>query len=170
MMKKHIGRILAGLVLIAIAVFLTLGALGIGIRFPAGIALWQWIVGGLLLWLLIDGVRRLALMQTFLMLGFEVMVFEAQLGMLFGFPEKNWISNWLVFGVSVLLGCGFSMIFKGFRVSVYKTHNTMGSTVKYIDSANLKTETLKNKMGEMEVRFENVADFSGEATLHVHNS
>lgn len=169
-MKKNVGRILAGLLLIALAVFLILGALGIGIKLPANIQVWQWIVGIGLLFVLIESIKKLEFVSMFLMLGFEVMVFEPQLGLLFGLKDANWISNWLIFFVSLLVGIGFSMIFKGgafFAVKVKK--NTLGSTVKYIDCTDFKKERVENKMGELEVRFENACVLTNNATLEVEN-
>jgi predicted membrane protein len=170
-MKRKVGGVIAGLLLIALAVFMVLGSLGIGFNMPADIQVWQWIVGGFLLLALFDGIRKLEFVQTFLMLGFEVMVFEPQLGALFGFAEKNWISNWLVFFVSLLVGIGFSMIFKGFAFATVKIKkNTLGSTVKYIDCTDFKKEVVENKLGNLEVRFENVCPLEGDAVLEVHNS
>ena len=169
-MRKNIGRVLAGLLLIALAVFLILGALGVGIEMPANIQVWQWIVGILLLFALIECIKNLEFVSIFVMLGFEVMVFEPQLGQLFGFESANWISNWLIFFVSLLVGIGFSMIFKGFSfVTVKVKKNTLGSTVKYIDCTDFKKERVENKMGELEVRFENVCVLTDNATLEVEN-
>ena len=170
-MRRNVGRVIAGLLLIALAVFIVLGSLGIGFEMPADIQVWQWIVGGFLLIALFDGVRKLEFVEMFLMLGFEVMVFEPQLGVLFGFTEKNWISNWLVFFVSLLVGIGFSMIFKGFSFVSFKVKkNTLGSTVKYIDCTDFKNEVVENKLGDLEVRFENVCPLSKDAVLEIHNS
>ena len=170
-MKSSIGRVLVGLVLIAVAVFALLGSLGIGFTMPAGIEVWQWIVGAILFLALIDGLRRLDFVSVMLMLGFEVMVFEPQLGILFGFEETNWISNWLVFFVSLLVGIGLSMIFKGFSFMTVKVKkNTLGSTVKYIDCTEFKKEKVENRLGALVVRFENVCELSRDVTLEVNNS
>ena len=169
-MEKNIGRILSGIALIALAVFIVLGSFGIGFSFPGNIEVWQWIVGVLLFMALIDSLRRLEFVEVFLMLGFEVMVFEPQLGLLFGFTEENWISNWLVFFVSLLVGIGMSMIFKGFHFSFKVKKNTLGDSVKYIDSSSLKNVTIRNKLGATEVRFENVCTYEGGGTLSVHNT
>ena len=170
-MRRNVGRVIAGLLLIALAVLMVLGSLGIGFELPADIQVWQWIVGGFLLLALFDGVRKLEFVQIFLMLGFEVMVFEPQLGVLFGFADKNWISNWLVFFVSLLVGIGFSMVFKGFSFVSFKVKkNTLGSTVKYIDCTDFKNEVVENKLGDLEVRFENVCPLSNDAVLEIHNS
>ena len=170
-MKNSVGTVLAGLALIAVAVVILLGSLGIGFTMPAGIEAWQWVVGVILFLAFIDGLRRLDLVSVMLMLGFEVMVFEPQLGMLFGFGEANWISNWLVFFVSLLLGIGLSMIFKGFSFMTVKVRkNTLGSTVKYIDCTDFKKEVVENKLGDLEVRFENFCPLEGDAVLEVHNS
>lgn len=170
-MNKNVGRILSGLALIAIAVFIVLGSFGIGFSFPGGVEVWQWIVGAFVLMTLIDGLRRLEFVEVFLMLGFEVMIFEPQLGILFGFAERDWISNWLVFFVSLLIGIGMSMIFKGFRLFTFKIQKTtLGDSVKYIDSSSLKNVTVRNKLGATEVRFENVCTYEGGGTLTVHNT
>ena len=170
-MKKKIGRIIVGIVLVALAALIVMSALDIGIKMPADIQVWQWIVGSLILIVALHSIINLVLFSTFLMLGIEVMVFEPQLGWLFGFEEADWISNWLVLLISVLAGIGFSLIFKGSSSFVFKVKkNTLGSTVKYIDCADFKSERVENKMGELEVRFENVCALTEDAVLEVHNT
>ena len=170
-MKKRIGRTITGLVLIVLAVLIVMSTFNIGIEMPADIQLWQWIVGALLLIILLKSTINLDFFFSFLMLGFEVMVFEPQLGQLFGFKESDWISNWLVLLISALIGMGLSMIFKGTKVFTFKVKkNTMGSAVKYIDCTDFKKERVDNKMGELEVRFENVCVLTEDATLEIHNT
>ena len=169
-MKKNVGRIFAGLALIAVAVLVILGTLGIGFEFPGGIEVWQWVVGIIVFVVLIESLRHLDLVPAFLMLGFEVMIFEPQLGLIFGFEEKNWISNWLVLFVSVLIGIGFSMMFRGVKVKLKVKKNTLGGVVKYVDCTNMKSETFYNKLGDMEIRFENQCNFEKDACLSVHNT
>ena len=48
--------------------------------------------------------------------------------------------------------------------------NTLGSTVKYIDCAEVKSESVYNKMGELEVRFVNVCELTRDVTLEVRNT
>lgn len=170
-MKKNLSRILGGLLLIAIAVAIILGSVGIGFELPAGIAVWQWIVGICLLFALFDAVRRLEFISSFLILGFEVMVFEPQIGELLGLADENWISNWLILLVSLLLGIGVSMMVKGFKLFSFRVKkNTLGSSVKYIDCTNMKDEAVYNKMGYLEVRFENLCNFEKNVTLTAHNT
>lgn len=170
-MKKNIGRILVGLLLIAMAVLAVMGSFNIGFTMPGDVQIWQWVVGILLLFPMLDGLRRLEFAGFFLLLGFEFMVFEPQIGSILGFAERDWISNWLVFFVSLLLGIGFSMIVKGCRLFNFKIKkNTLAHTVKYIDCADFEKETVSNKMGELDVRFENVCALSRNTFLTVHNS
>ena len=71
---------------------------------------------------------------------------------------------------SLLLGIGMSMIFKGFHFSFKVKKNTLGDSVKYIDSSSLKNVTIRNKLGATEIRFENVCTYEGGGTLTVHNT
>lgn len=170
-MKKNLGRILTGAALVILAVAIILGSLGIGFEFPAGIEVWQWVVGIVLLLALFDSIRRLEFVGTFLMLGFEVMVFEPQLGIIFGFADENWISNWLIFLVSILLGIGVSMMVKGFKLfNIRVKKNTLGHTIKYIDCTDIKNDTVYNKMGDLEIRFENLCNFDKDATVTIRNT
>ena len=162
--------ILAG---VAIALVST-GAVSLPVELPIG----RMIPGVFILILFVNGLAKLNFTEAMLMLGFEVMLFEKQIGVLFGKGGEEWISNWTVFFVSLLIGIGLDMIFKsaaqrlrrrrskGFEIF----HRTFGDQLKYVDASKLKKQYFRNTFGDCEIRFENSDVYDGGGELTVENS
>ena len=183
-----ISKIVLGLVLIAAAVLLILEALGIILPITGmvgEIGFWQ-AVGGIFL---ICGIGSLLMSgkfwEIFVPLGFLFMIFEKNIAFICGIENENFINNWLVFGCSLLLSAGFMFIFPGRKkkkkkdkksksgVFVHVKDNEFGAAVAYIDCEEfgntVMEHSVKNKFGALEVRFDNVECYKGEATLYVEN-
>lgn len=174
-------KIIVGVLLIAVAALLILEAVGVinpltGI--VGEISFWQ-AVGGISL-----GAGIVALLswgqfwQIFVLLGFLFMIFERNVAYVCGAAGDDIINNWLVFGCSLLLSVGFAFIFSGRKkkkkaVVINKSGNKMGATSMYIDCTEFGTvETercIQNKLGAVEVHFENPENYVGGATLWVED-
>lgn len=174
---KSSKRIIWGIALVLAGVLVALAALGT-IVLPVDISPWRIILGVGVLAILINGLATLDFVQTFVMAGIEIMIFEKQIGELLGKTEENWINNWTVLLITFLVGAGFNMIFKGLRTSLKKRRskifhfniNSVGDHVKYIDASRMHTEYVRNNFGDFEIRFENADAYKGDATLTVDNS
>ena len=170
-------KIIWGILLILAGVLIAALSLG-AVTLPFEVEPWRVILGIVVLVALIDGLSRLEFVQTFLMAGIELMLFEEQIGTLIGMTDENWISNWTVLLIAFLVGIGFDMIFGGIRSSLKKKRgrtfafkvNAMGDHVKYIDASKMHTEYYRNNFGDAEIYFENADAYKGDATLTVDNS
>lgn len=166
-----------GSLLILVGIAIALCSLGI-IEIPLGISPWRIILGICVLCVLVDGLASLDFTQIFLMAGIEVILFEGAIGMLIGKTEENWINNWIVLLIAVLIGAGFNMIFSGvkrkhkikkskhFGVEINAFHDHL----KYIDASKMNKEYVRNNFGDFEIRFENSDEYNGGAELTVDNS
>lgn len=167
-------RIVWGILLIVVGVLVALNALGIFEGFM-GISLWKILLGTFVLFAIIDGIVKLNFMQSFLMLGVELMLFERYIGGLIGIESENWISNWTVLLIAFLLGAGFDMIFKSIK-GRYKSNkffanvNSFGDHLKYIDCSRFNREYINNRFGDFEIRFENVYAYEGGGVLEIANT
>ena len=179
-------KVVLGLVFIAVAVLLILEALGVAVSITGIIgemSFWQ-VVGGIFL---ISGIIKLLtsgkFYEIFVPLGFLFMIFERNIAYIAGMESDDIINNWLVFGCSLLLSAGFSFIFPGSKKKKRKNKksgiiinikdNEFGSSVAYIDCEEfgntIMEQSVKNKFGALEVRFDNIESYKGGATLHVDN-
>ena len=179
-------KVVLGLVFIAVAVLLILEALGVAVSITGIIgemSFWQ-VVGGIFL---ISGIIKLLtsgkFYEIFVPLGFLFMIFERNIAYIAGMESDDIINNWLVFGCSLLLSAGFSFIFPGSKKKKSKNKksgifinikdNEFGSSVAYIDCEEfgntIMEQSVKNKFGALEVRFDNIESYKGGATLHVDN-
>lgn len=191
-----ISKIFWGLAFIAIAVLLILNALGVlsPISSVFGeITFWQ-VVGGIaLLVAIVSSVATGEIGGAIVLLGFMFMLFERNIAHVFlkgGNDNVDLINNWLVFGCSLLLAAGFSMLkpqrwkrkyrknkkkrkSEGFSGIKYEKCNNMGASEIYIDCAEFGTEyteqSVKNRFGALEVHFENADSYKGGATLNIDN-
>ncbi len=184
------GKIILGLVLIAVALLLIFEAVGIiePITSIIGeITFWQ-VIGGIVL---VSGIVTLLsagqFWQIFVLLGFLFMIFEKNIAYICGIEGDDVINNWLVFGCSLLLSAGFMFLIpsetrkkrknkkqnRG-HFALHVNSNEMASGVVYINCeefGNTDMErSVKNKLGSLEVNFENAASYKGGATLHLENS
>lgn len=181
-------KIFLGLAFIAVAVLLILEALGIAVSITGvigEISFWQ-VIGGLFL---ISGIFKLLVSgkfwEIFVPLGFLFMIFERNIAYIAGMESDDIINNWLVFGCSILLSAGFMFILpgrkkkknrknkSGISVNVNLKDNEFGSAATYIDCEEfgntVMEQSVKNKFGALEVRFDNVESYKGGGTLHVDN-
>lgn len=173
---KHYKKILWGILLVLAGVLVALSSLDM-VSFPMGISIGKIVLGVVVMYVLIDGLLRLSFVQTFLMLGIELIIFEEVTGALLGKSEANWINNGVVIMVAVLVGIGFDMIFGGLkrrlkkgRFKLFWSDNAFADGLKYIDASKLKKEYVRSNFGDFEVRFENADEYSGGGELMVENS
>lgn len=174
---KLTKRILWGILLIAAGVLIALLSIG-SATLPFNLKPGDVILGILVLLVLIDGISRLEFTKIFLMAGIELIIFEEELGSALGKTDENWINNWAIILISLLIGIGFDMIFKGVKDHIrgkkrsFFSINTsgFGDRVKYIDSSKMHTEYYRNNFGDAEIHFENSDRYEGGATLTVDNS
>lgn len=184
-----IGKVIFGLALIIIAVLLILNAIGVlsPISSVFGeITFWQ-IFGGIALFcLMISALVSGDIGNAIILLGFIFMIFERNIAFVF-YKGGNGdiINNWLLFGCTLLLAAGFSLLKpkkwkKAKKVKANKSginlefnSNDMGDSEIYVDCADFGTkfteQRVHNRLGSLEVRFVNVDSYSGEATLTVTN-
>lgn len=105
-MKKNITF---GLSLIVLAVLIILNALG----YLGGLSTWTIILSFILLLIFIGSLVKLEYFGIFISLGLGAILYKEQLGL-------QDISTWTFLVVAVLLGIGFSAIFKRHKIHYYK--------------------------------------------------
>ncbi len=184
-----IGKIFLGLAFIAVAVLLILNALGIlsPISSMFGeITFWQILGGVTLFCLAVASLIAGDIGNSIILLGFIFMIFERNIAFVFyKGGNDDIINNWLLFGCTLLLAAGFSMLKpkKWKKVKKIKTNNEnvtidlkcneMGSSEIFVDCAEFGTEYTEqkvyNRLGSLEVRFVNVDRYKGDATLNISN-
>ncbi len=172
---KH-NKILWGVLLILAGVLVALFSLGT-VSFPMGITIWKIVLAVVVMAVLIEGILRLEFAQTFLMAGIEVIIFEEAIGALLGKSEEDWINNWIVILISLLIGIGFDLIFGGLKRRIKKgrsklfcSDNAFADGLKYIDASKMKKEYIRSNFGDFEVRFENAGEYDGGGELTIENS
>ena len=161
-------RIATGILLVVVGVLIALSSFGV-IPAIAGISPWQIILGVALLWVVFKGIINLDFFNILVFLGFELML---------GMSEANWINNWIVFLVTMLVGFGLNLIFRSIRRAGKKRRkhgfrffvNDGSDHLRYIDCAKFKTASVRNHFGDYDVRFENADSYGGEGVLEVENS
>ena len=173
---KHNNKILWGILLVLTGVLVALSALGM-LSFPMGISIWKIVLAVGVMAVLIEGILRLEFSQTFLMLGIEVIIFEEAIGALLGKTEADWINNWVVILISLLIGIGLDLIFAGLkrrlkkgRFKLFCSDNAFADGLKYIDASKMKKEYIRSNFGDFEVRFENAGEYEGGGELTLENS
>lgn len=185
-------NVFRGVLLIAIAIFLILNQVGV---ITSGISVWNIVLGGFFIGLLIRGIAERSFPGIFFPLAFLWIIFDEALG----FHGIHGISSWTVILIAALLSIGFSYLFPqknhrhgskeikwddyedGDKVGEYQkvveesTENTVycsnsfGAATKYINSNNLERATLECSFGEMKVYFDNtvIQNKSVEICVHV---
>lgn len=172
-----------GLVLIVIAVLLILEAVGVispVTSIIGKITFWQAFGGIFLLCGIATLLSHGQIWEIFVLLGFLFMIFEQNIAYICDMENENIISNWLVFGCSLLLSAGFMFLLPnkkhknhaGVKINAVKC-NEMGASTVYIDCDEFgNTEmahSVQNKLGALEIYFENIESYRGNATLYVEN-
>lgn len=167
-MKKAAWGIILALAGVAVALFAIFPEYG-----PVGVPVWKWLVGAGLLWWLIDnlifghGAREH--LDIFLPLGFLFMLFEKNIAGWIG-REDDFVNNWLILGAAVLLTVAVKLIFSGKRIRG-SSHNTLAETVIYMDAGEKKRNHVSNRLGEMNVYYQNtdIGDVSQPVILYATN-
>ena len=181
------GKVVLGLVLIAVAALLILEAVGViapVTSIVGEITFWQAVGGIALACAIVSLLATGQVWEIFVLLGFLFMIFEKNIAYVCGIEGGDIINNWLVFGCSLLLSAGFMFILpsgkrrkkknrSGSSVVINVKDNELGAAEVYIDCeefGNTDMErSVSNKLGELEVHFENADKYRGGATLHVEN-
>ncbi len=141
------------------------------------VSVFSLILGLLLLSYAIARLCRGRIAEIFLPLALIFMLFEKNIAFLCGFESKNFINNWLVLLIAVLLAIGFEILLphnrkrkKHIKVVASESNNTFNSSTIYIDCTSFTPNTVANKFGECTVHFQNVDEYQGGQTLTVSNS
>ena len=189
------SKIFWGLGFIAIAVLLILEALGVLTPVTSlfgEITFWQAAGGIALLCGIVSCIATLEFGGAIVLLGFLFMIFERNIAFVAGLENPDILHNGLVFGCSILLAAGFSILKpRRWKVSHRKNKrkkrrksesfsgisneksNKMGASEIYIDCAQFGTEyteqVVKNNFGALDVHFENIDQYKGGATLEIEN-
>ena len=179
------GKFVLGLVFIAAAALLILEAVGV-------ISPVTSIIGDITFWQAVGGIAVIAagtllswrqFWVVFLLLGFLFMIFERNIAYVCGIEGGDIINNWLVLGCSVLLSVGFTFITPDRKkwtnvcgkagIGAKDKRNKMGYATVYIDCnefGNTDMERrIENKMGALEIHFENPESYLGGGTLYIEN-
>ncbi len=142
------------------------------------VSVFSLILGLLLLSYAIARLCRGRIAEIFLPLALIFMLFEKNMAFLCGFESKNFINNWLVLLIAVLLAIGFEILLphnrkrkKHIKVVASESNNTLKSASVYIDCTSFSSNNIVvNKLGECTVHFQNVDEYQGGQTLTVSNS
>ena len=186
------SKILIGLFLIVLAVFLVLDALGVTRPLDSivgDVSFWQ-IVGGIaLLSVALTSLFKGRIEEIFIPLALVFMIFERNIAFIAGAPEENLINNGVVLLCAVLLSIGLTMILptrrRFFFIKKGKKPSQEGDVIiesgspafenklkgsqKYIDCTDFSYQAVSNHLGSVEIYFENTANYKGGGILYVEN-
>lgn len=173
-MRSRRRSIVWGVAFLAAALLLIAGAVMDTMGINAEIPFFRIALCGLLLGLVVKSLTRGAIAEIFFPIAFIFMLLEGSIIGWCGLAVDDIMNNWLVLLCALLFtiaaGCLFS---KKLRFGV-KTDGvggkSFGSTVKYIDCAVFKNETVENNMGSTSVYFENPEAYAGDGVLYVENN
>ncbi|MBE6639039.1 MAG: hypothetical protein E7616_06260 [Ruminococcaceae bacterium] len=167
-------------VLILVASLLLADAIlgAMGIAFFEKLSLGKCFLGVILAATFLNGLFNLYAGRFFLSAAFLFMLFEKEIAQYAGMKSSNILSNWLVFFCAVLLAIGFSVLLsrvrekrkhrKWMRYGAKRMHNHLHNTIRYADSTTPK-HVFENEMGNLDVYFDNVAQYQGNAEVLVTN-
>lgn len=178
-MKMKTGKLFWGLGFLLAAALIILDALGIIpslLSVVGEVSVFALILGLLLLCYAIARLFKGRISAIFFPLAFIFLLFEKNISMLIGYEGADLINNWLVLLIALLLHVGFAILLpsrtfhrKHANVSI-KSDNKLNSTTVYVDCASFTPNTVKNKLGECTVHFQNIEIYEGEQTLNISNS
>ena len=175
------GKIFWGVGFILLAVIFILDALGVMTPLASTIGDISFLSVLIALFLLSYTVVRLRkgkIAEIFVPLAFVFMLFEGNIATICGRENPNIINNWLLFGCSLLLWIGFTILLSGRksrRIKIdtdgkIKINSHLSSSVKYIDAATFKEKWVENNLGGLVIYFDNADKYEGGAVLHVENN
>ena len=177
-MKKR--ALFAIAIILAAVSLLTDAILGaVGVSFFEGFSIGKCFLGVILASVLLNGLFRLGAGRFFMSAAFLFMLFEKEIAHYAGMKSENILSNRLVFFCAILLSVGFGILLSRFRRKreyrkVFKNgakvvnNHQFSNTVRYADST-CPEHFYENKMGNLEVYFDNVDQYKGNAKVHVVN-
>ena len=166
--KKIVWGIVLALVGIAILLFAFFPEYG-----PVGVPMWKWVAAVLLIWWLLDrllfgwGIKER--LDIFLPLGLLFILFEKHIAPLIG-REEDFVNNWMILGAALLLTLAVKLIFSK-KIRWGSENNALSESLLYLDAGEKKRRWVKNKMGEMNVYYQNtdVGDQNQPVILNVSN-
>ncbi len=178
------GKIFWGLALVILAVLLILDAVGVMAPITGGlgdITFWQVFGGACVLYAAIHLIVSRQVWMSIIFFGFLFMIFERNIAFVCGLGSANIINNWLLFGCTLLLSIGLSMIFptrkrgkvkhrKRGKLTFTANENNMSHADVYIDCASFTEEFVENNLGATEVHFDNADEYVGGGVLHIENN
>lgn len=176
--KPKPRKVVIGVILLILALALAAYWFLPDTRLFLGVSIWQIMIGAVLLYWLVMVLffgRSVAVRLTFIMpLALLFLVFERNIGTLCGLGP-NFVVNWVVIVIALLLTVAFLLIFskketfkveRSYGESGASHRSNMQDSVAYFDLANGNEFAVSNKMGNLNVFFQNT-EF-GDATVPVH--
>lgn len=178
-MKK--SKIFWGLFFILAAVYVVVSKLGI----LPDVGVFNIMFTVFLIWMLIEGVRRINFYEILFSIAFFCIVYKESLPI-------SMLSSWTILAAALLGSIGLSMIFgdldkkrrieemerMGFAGSdgeqctgeQLRIENNFGSAIRYITSDNFKNAQIENNFGSLSVYFDNAMIQDGSAAVNVENN
>lgn len=179
-MRSRKRSIIWGVAFLVAALLLIAGAVLDNMGINAEIPFFRIAVCGLLVGMIVKSLTRGAIAEIFFPLAFIFMLLESSIISWCGLAADDIMNNWLVLLCALLLTIAAACLFpKKLRFGVKSDpldgvkgigSKTFGSTVKYIDCAVFKTESVENNMGTASIYFENPDSYNGDGVLHVENN
>ena len=176
-MKKSIFWAVA-IILVAVLLLTDAIAGAMGIAFFESISLGKCFFGVIFVALMISGLFNLGAGRFFLSAAFLFMLFEKEIAHYAGMKGDEILSNWLVFFCALLLAIGFNMLFSRIRrrreirklmkYGKKYVENHLNHTIRYADSTE-PSHVFENNMGNLDVYFDNVDLYPGNAEVNVTN-
>ena len=176
-MKKSIFWAVA-IILVAVLLLTDAIAGAMGIAFFESVSLGKCFFGAILAAMMISGLVNLGAGRFFLSAAFLFMLFEKEIAHYAGMKGDEILSNWLVFFCAVLLAIGFNMLFSRIRrrrkikkILKYGSRhveNHLNHTIRYADCTE-PSHVFENHMGNLDVYFDNVDQYPGNAEVNVTN-
>ena len=173
------SRIFWGVAMILLAVALILGVAGFNFWLPEGIATWQLILAALcLLWLVHACVYK-HFSQIFFPLAFIALIFESEIAVAVGVESGDLAPTWLFVVIAALLTVGTQLLFSRGVIVMHDADGNeikinrgrvAGSSVLYIDCAEMFNEKIENNLGSCSVYFSNKEQFVNGSVLNIENN
>ncbi|MBR6530081.1 MAG: hypothetical protein IKT43_01535 [Clostridia bacterium] len=179
-------KIFIGISLILVAVLLLLDAFGVIAPlslFVGELTAFKIIAGLLLLIFIAARLIRGDVAAIFFPLAFLFMLFEKNIAYLCGLENEDFLNNWLVLLVALLLHVGISVLLPSTKIKKNKFAAGMsidgsstvaecnfGASAVYVDCATFSPARIENSFGACNVYFENVDKYEGAKTLYVENN
>lgn len=176
------SKVFWGIFFILAAVYVVVSKFGI----LPDIGVFSILITVFLLWLLVEGIRKINFYEILFSIAFICIVYDEPLGI-------TALTPWTVLGAALLGSIGLSMIFNGSRKKWRAgkhwdknggagtssaqcsgeqviCENNFGSAIRYINSDNFQSAQVENNFGSLSVYFDNAIVQCGSAYVNVENN